>query len=429
MARRGDPRPSVRDVLGWLQAFSRCRAVVFSATLATLFSACAGETPGEDAGVVRVDSAGVEIVTSPATDRALDWTFERQFSLGGALDGPESFTSVHPTTVGADGAGRIYMLDLQQHRVVVFGPDGEFVRTMGREGDGPGELAIPAGLAVQPSGAAFVFDYGHGGLVGFDTTGASLPPQPFRFLSAPGTNRHMALNGDRTVVASAARGDVRKVQLLTWSLEAESDTTVLASLPATDAKMVQYTCIGLSLRPIFEPAIIWAMGPQGAVAARTAQYAIDLFTPEGVRRASIRRSIQPRTASAEVALAELGDGLRVRFGSGECHVEPDALVEGRGFADVVPVIADLLVSPAGELWVERKVVGRDEDGDPLPGPIDVFDATGAYMGTLPVGTPFPLLILPDGRIAFKETDDLDIERLIVARVNRGPSERLESADR
>jgi len=43
--------------------------------------------------------------------------------------------------------GHIYVLDNQLCEVTVISPDGEYVRTLGREGDGPGELRQPMALA------------------------------------------------------------------------------------------------------------------------------------------------------------------------------------------------------------------------------------------------------------------------------------------
>lgn len=52
----------------------------------------------------------------------------------------------------ADTEGRLYVADLQARQVSVFAPDGEFLRNLGREGEGPGEFREPRGLVVLPGG-------------------------------------------------------------------------------------------------------------------------------------------------------------------------------------------------------------------------------------------------------------------------------------
>jgi len=68
--------------------------------------------------------------------------------------------------------GTLYVTDLKgkdasAHRVVVFGPDGAFVRSMGK----PGELNYPNGIVVDPAGNIEVSDSNNGRLVVFSPYG------------------------------------------------------------------------------------------------------------------------------------------------------------------------------------------------------------------------------------------------------------------
>lgn len=82
----------------------------------------------------------------------------------------------------------------------------------------------------------------------------------------------------------------------------------------------------------------------------------------------------------------------------------------RGFAPTIPAIARVALSPDGRLWVEHRAARGD------PQAIDLFTPDGHYAGTLPPGSPFPILFLPDGRIAAAETDEFDATRLLVFRM-------------
>ena len=48
--------------------------------------------------------------------------------------------------------GKLYVLDYGASRVVVIDPQGSLVRTVGREGEGPGEFGLAIQLAVWPDG-------------------------------------------------------------------------------------------------------------------------------------------------------------------------------------------------------------------------------------------------------------------------------------
>ena len=59
-----------------------------------------------------------------------------------------------------DEEQNIYLMDSQLKEVSVFSPDGEFLRTLGREGDGPGEIRQLANMFFMPDGAlALVQDF------------------------------------------------------------------------------------------------------------------------------------------------------------------------------------------------------------------------------------------------------------------------------
>ncbi|MCK5035169.1 MAG: 6-bladed beta-propeller [Candidatus Sabulitectum sp.] len=55
-------------------------------------------------------------------------------------------------------AGDIAILDGQKANVAMFTPAGEFIRTIGRDGSGPGEFLLPAGMAFRPEGGLVVAD-------------------------------------------------------------------------------------------------------------------------------------------------------------------------------------------------------------------------------------------------------------------------------
>ena len=51
-----------------------------------------------------------------------------------------------------DDDGRLYVPDLQARQIAVFSSSGEFLRNLGREGEGPGEFREPSGLVVLSDG-------------------------------------------------------------------------------------------------------------------------------------------------------------------------------------------------------------------------------------------------------------------------------------
>jgi sugar lactone lactonase YvrE len=63
-----------------------------------------------------------------------------------------------PTGVAVDDDGNVFVADTWNDRIQVFDADGNFIRTFGKAGDGPGYFARPKGLAIDADGHLWVAD-------------------------------------------------------------------------------------------------------------------------------------------------------------------------------------------------------------------------------------------------------------------------------
>lgn len=79
-------------------------------------------------------------------------------TLGDVDTADENLAFFLPETIVLDPAGNLYVLDSGNHRIQKFGPDGIFVATYGRQGQGPGEFYYPAWLSVDPKGLLYISD-------------------------------------------------------------------------------------------------------------------------------------------------------------------------------------------------------------------------------------------------------------------------------
>ena len=106
--------------------------LALSGTLLTLLTlnACSDRRSLET-GLQITDSAGVQVVTNTSPDFPADLSEDlrigREFrSIGG---------------VGVDEAGYLFVADKANSTIHMFSDEGEFVRSIGREGTGDGEFA------------------------------------------------------------------------------------------------------------------------------------------------------------------------------------------------------------------------------------------------------------------------------------------------
>jgi hypothetical protein len=61
----------------------------------------------------------------------------------------ENLAFSSPADMAVDGSGSLYILDSGNQRIQVFGPDGKYIRTIGRKGQGPGEFESLNSIAVD----------------------------------------------------------------------------------------------------------------------------------------------------------------------------------------------------------------------------------------------------------------------------------------
>jgi hypothetical protein len=375
--------------------------------LSSLTAAACGAPERER--VERADSAGVQIVLNHAPDRELDWKFSERFHLGGADEGPEAFYEVGPWLVSVDGQGRIFALDPSNFRVVVFDSSGRHLRTVGRKGGGPGELERPAMLSVAPDGTAAVVDWGKGALVRFAPDGTPLADARFSEVGLPIGFAAQTADTVWFRVRRYGKGSLTE-ELVRFT---GGDAQTVFELTLEVGPPIRFSCgIGLSASErIFSRGLVWHVSATRLAVSRRPGYAVDIFQG-GTLAASVRRAGEPRRATREMALREVGEGMTIRVeGAGNCVVPPEEVIEKRGYADVVPAIRGIALAPDGWLWVQRYTLPGE------PRKIDVFDETGAYVGTL-TGRALPIAFLPNGDILERVADELGIQRLVVYRIDR-----------
>jgi hypothetical protein len=369
-----------------------------------VFLAGCGAAPPDGPITEVIDSAGVRIVLNPAEDFLLDWRFEPTLVLGGAEDGPEAFYQVGFGSIGTDQDGNLYVLDRGQHHILVFDGDGQHLRTMGRQGGGPGELQWPSTLIVWPDGSSAVSDIGKRGLIRFDPNGE---PSGEQLLEGWNGGRVAPLAETFVVEVQERDGEALYGRLVALNGEARE----IVSDERPPMRPVDFGCVRMSGMPrVFAPSLVWGAGPDVLAVARSAEYAVDLYDADR-RLVSVRRALEPRRVTHALAIEEIGDEFRVLFGGGGvCNVSADRVVEERGYADVMPAVGQVAFAPDGSLWVQRREVRGAERA------IDIFGRQGEYVGTLPPGTPFPVAFMPDGRVIAVERDEFDVPRIIVHQI-------------
>jgi hypothetical protein len=70
----------------------------------------------------------------------------------------ENLAFNYPSDIAMDTSGNIYVLDSANHRVQKFSPEGTYLATFGRRGQGPGEFYNPDSFDIDAHGFFYVMD-------------------------------------------------------------------------------------------------------------------------------------------------------------------------------------------------------------------------------------------------------------------------------
>ena len=368
--------------------------------------------------------AGQQVIELTGDDRILDAGFEELYRVGSLHGGDwDTFGSV--AAVAFDGAGNLYILDYQASRVTVVDLTGSLVRHIGREGEGPGEFTAGGvwAFTVLADGRAVVFDANQRVYKVFDSGGSF--------------DRMIRLSGDAmfySIPALQAERDADAV-LATGIVETLS-MPGSASTPEPPFRPIErYVLSGEEVGPDtvakawkapgdptgFAPPLAVGVLPAGGVAfTDSSAYAIKVTTSSGDVVRVLRRPFRPEPVTERVRAAEIERQLEdVGAASEGSWAELQrARIGSMEFFDEVPVVRDLRTSWEGTIWVRRR--GDEPASD---GPIDVITPDGGYLGTFAAGaTAMPSAFGPEGLVAFVETDELDVQTVVVKRLPGGVRE-------
>jgi hypothetical protein len=307
------------------------------------------------------------------------------------------------TQVISDDEGNVYLLDTQLSEVPVFGPDGQLLRTLSRQGEGPGESNRPVDMLFMSDGAIGLVQSFPGKIVkvtksgepaGTFMVGGGDPTQGgfALFLDAKQAAGNLVIGGMRIAVNQAEGSQTR--------------TNFLASFGDDGAEKVRYLELDQKMdfanlkidekNQYFVHFRHWALGPDGRVytAPHRNEYTIVVFNADGTKDRVIEREFESwkRTEKDMARVNSIAEAQQrqspIEFEVNLCDTEPD--------------ISSLRIASDGSLWVLNSRSTREQP-DGVMATYDVFDANGYFVKQVSVkcqgdGQEDGLIFIGDDRI-------------------------------
>jgi hypothetical protein len=344
--------------------------LLFSLLLfATLSPAVAATWKGE-----KIEQEGIPHLMNPAEamNPASTVELEELWRLGGDTDDEDEFFGII-TSILADEAGNVYLLDSQLNEVKIFSAQGEYLRSIGREGEGPGEFRGAASIFFLPGSEIGVMQLVPGKIVKLTREGDPAGDHPIP--AAPGQGFSLLFSG-----RSAGGNLTLNIGTNAFEEGKFTQTRRLARVDAAGEIVAEYL---KSERPIeFANAVIdetvwdsydnrWAMTASGKIAAPETwgEYAITVWGPGGEVEMVIERSMEHRRRSE----AEC-ERLRKIYEPFVRQI-PNAQIK---ISERDNDIFALYARDDGSIWVQTSYGAQDKPDEAL-GVFDVFDARGRYV--------------------------------------------------
>ena len=349
---------------------------------------------------VRVDTlaSGRVVVSNPdlaavGRGRRLELMEELRIGAGADADALELFGSVISLAVDEDE--NTYVADYQSREIRVFDREGNFVRTIGRRGEGPGEFSSLAGIVWDRGNRVlWAVDAGGRRFSVFDRSGRTLATQPY---GRDTYNAQIPWTGYFDLNGFMCYSEPRNFEmLLKGRTPPDGELTIVDSLAVPMGEMDTYT-VGLEIRFVpMQPTNNHAVGPDGGVWLSTSSefrlHKVD-FRGDTIRTVELRRPARQLSRSEQDSIATAND------------------IPARQIPRRRPVIGRHLVGPDGWLWVPV-------EGDST---WEVFDDFGYHIGraTSPVPLDLPPWIVPGaGTITGVTSDELGVQYVVRLRVQR-----------
>ena len=113
------------------------------------------------------------------------WVLQEELTFPASAGVPPIATGA-VLVLEASPDGTLYMGDQQNHRILVFDSAGTSVRSIGRQGSGPGELQDLIGVKLDRAGNLWAVDNGNARFTVFAPAGEPVSTRPFNgFYSVP----------------------------------------------------------------------------------------------------------------------------------------------------------------------------------------------------------------------------------------------------
>ncbi len=205
---------------------------------------------------------------------------EEELSIGKA-EGPEEYMFSELRYITVDDRGYVYALDSTEKHVKVYSDRGEYMATMGKASQGPGDLNGPRNVCITPQNEVMVPDSWNNRLTFFSREGKfirSITTTPFELLETKIDSKGNIIGVDIVRDEGSSRWELKKF---------DPELNYLFSLDFSPIPDIS------SVNP-FLPSLSWDIDKNDRIiSGYPEKYEIKIFNPEGTLIKKIQKDYEP----------------------------------------------------------------------------------------------------------------------------------------
>jgi hypothetical protein len=290
--------------------------------------------------------------------------------------------------VAMDDKGTLYICDMKANNIKKFGATGTFLKTIGKQGQGPGDFNMPIEIEVVGD-RLYVRE-----LTNYRFSILDLEGKFIKSISIPLRNeiwwKTKALPDGRFIVHREKTNYENPNALQECFIELYSpDLEPLKTIYHRQIRHTKYITEPRHINvPIpFAPVVYWDVTPDGKViVGYSEKYEIEIYDPDKGKLSAFSHAYKPVEVTEKdkedyfkemtSVAGSVGGGIQtVRKGA------PDYIVKNSEFPKCYPAYCDLKVDAEGNIWVHPYYRKDSKDNAPM---FDVFDRKGEFINRIQI---------------------------------------------
>ena len=354
---------------------------------------------------------GMEIVANPKVPKnpSMRVVFKEDLTIG-IKEGDENYMFGQRVYFNTDDEGNFYVTDWDRKRIQKYDPQGKYIRTIGRSGQGPGEFQNVWRPEFDADGHLYLLDIAAHRISFFDKESG----QFLRQIKIPSDFHPTLINklgyfiGDKTIIEEGPKGTkfttvyglfddqpkiMREFLKTIWEPKEGSGSG--------EAAIVSSLANNLSDQA-FRPSPLYLVARNGDIwIGYPETYEVFIYDPDGKPKMVIRKDCDPRpvTSKDKEKFLEEQESEFFRFLPAPAQALKNKVIDAVRFPENKPAYNSFALMENGWLAV---VVDSAQKGVAR---FDIFDEKGRYIAEFEAGIAVEGLFFKNGKAYALETTE------------------------